>query len=161
MTDILTLISTDHSSVHFSLSKEKITIRDTGIWKFNSSLTKDQNCKTEIKKLIRSFSNENEFLLNRRLKWELLKYEVRKSTIKYTKHVSKEKRQLKTNLENQLKKLERKLDEDNLNKHDSVKNELDEIYDHIAEGIRIRSKCDWYKHGEKSTKFFLNLEKQR
>ena len=43
----------------------------------------------------------------------------------------------------------------------SVKNELDKIYDHIAEGTRIRSKCDWYEHGKKSTKFFLNLEKQR
>ena len=160
MTDILTPISTDHSPVLFSLSKEKITIRGTGLWKFNSSLTKDQNYKTEIKKLIRNFSNENEFLLNRQLKWELLKYEVRKFTIKYTKHVAKEKRQLKTNLENQLKKLEGKLDEDNLSKYDSVKNELDEIYDHIAEGIRIRSKCDWYEHGKKSTKFFLNLEKQ-
>ena len=53
------------------------------------------------------------------------------------------------------------MDEDNLSKYDSVKNELDEIYDHIAEGIRIRSKCDRYEHGEKSTKFFLNLEKQR
>ena len=39
--------------------------------------------------------------------------------------------------------------------------ELESIYDHIAEGIRIRSKCDWYEHGEKSTKFFLNLEKKR
>ena len=95
------------------------------------------------------------------MKWELLKYEVRKFTIKYTRHVAKEKRQLKTNLENQLKKLEGKLDEDNLSKYDSVKNELDEIYDHIAEGIRIRSKCDWYEHGEKSPNFFLNLEKQR
>ena len=38
--------------------------------------------------------------------------------------------------------------------------ELESIYDHIAEGIRIRSKCDWYEHGEKSTKFFLNLEKK-
>ena len=37
---------------------------------------------------------------------------------------------------------------------------FDSIYDHIAEGIRIRSKCDWYEHGEKSTKFFLNLEKK-
>ena len=35
-----------------------------------------------------------------------------------------------------------KLDEDNLSKYDSVKNELDEIYDHIAEGIQVRSKCD-------------------
>ena len=25
----------------------------------------------------------------------------------------------------------------------------------------IRSKCDWYEHGELSIKFFLNLEKQR
>ena len=38
--------------------------------------------------------------------------------------------------------------------------ELESIYDHIAEGIRIRSKCDWYEHGEKPTKFFLNLEKK-
>ena len=41
MTDILTPISMDHSSVLFSLSKEKITIRGTELWKFNSSLTKD------------------------------------------------------------------------------------------------------------------------
>ena len=95
MTDILTPISTDHSPVLFSLSKEKITIRGTGLWRFNSSSTKDQNYKTEIKKLIRNFSNENELLLNRQLKWELLKYEVRKFTIKYMKHVAKEKRQLK------------------------------------------------------------------
>ena len=53
------------------------------------------------------------------------------------------------------------MDEDNLSKYDSFENELDKIYDHIAEGIRIRSKCDWYEHGEKSTKFFLKLEKQR
>ena len=38
--------------------------------------------------------------------------------------------------------------------------ELESIYDHIAEVIRIRSKCDWYEHGEKSTKFVLNLEKK-
>ena len=90
--DILTPISTDHSPVLLSLSKEKITIRGAGLWKFNSYLTKNQNYKTEIKKLIRNFSNENEFLSNCQLKWELLKYEVRKFTIKYTKHVAKEKR---------------------------------------------------------------------
>ena len=35
------------------------------------------------------------------------------------------------------------------------------LYDHIAEGVRLRRKCDWYEQGEKSTKFFLNLEKQQ
>ena len=29
----------------------------------------------------------------------------------------------------------------------------------LLEGIR--SKCDWYEHGEMSIKFFLSLEKQR
>ena len=68
MTIILIPILTDHSPVLFSLPKERITIRDIELWKFNSSLTKEQNYKTKIKKLIRNFSNENEFLSNRQLK---------------------------------------------------------------------------------------------
>ena len=59
-----------------------------------------------------------------------------------------------SNLESELKKLEISLEI-------IIKNELDAIYDRIAEGIRIRSKCNWYEHGEKLTKFFLNLEKLR
>ena len=51
------------------------------------------------------------------------------------------------------------MDEDNLSKDDSVKNELDKIYDHTAERTRIRSKCDWYEHGQKLTKFFFLNQK--
>ena len=43
--------------------------------------------------------------------------------------------------------------------YQSYRVELKEIYSEIAEGIRIRSKCQWYEEGEKSTKFFLDLEK--
>ena len=64
MADILTPISMNHFSALFSLSKEKITIRGTGLWKFNSSLTKDQSYKTEIKKGIPIFSNGNKLLSN-------------------------------------------------------------------------------------------------
>ena len=39
--------------------------------------------------------------------------------------------------------------------------DLENIYDKKAKGAKICSKCEWYQHGEKSTKFFLNLEKQR
>ena len=51
--------------------------------------------------------------------------------------------------------------EENRKLYNHYKNELEAIYDHIANGIRIRRKCEWYEHGEKSTKFFLNLEKKR
>ena len=36
--------------------------------------------------------------------------------------------------------------------------ELENIYEKKA---KLRSKCEWYQHGEKPTKFFLNLEKQK
>ena len=39
-------------------------------------------------------------------------------------------------------------------------NELESIYNFIAEGIILRSKASWYEHGEKSSKYFLNLEKR-
>ena len=92
-TEILTPTSTDHFPVLFSLSKEKDCLRAKGFWKFNISLTKSKNYITEIKELICSFCTTNESLFNRQLKWEHLKYEVRKFTINYTKQIAKEKRQ--------------------------------------------------------------------
>ena len=40
-------------------------------------------------------------------------------------------------------------------------NKLDKIYEQNINGMRIRSKCDWCEYGERSSKFFLNLEKSR
>ena len=58
--------------------------------------------------------------------------------------------------------LEQNIDlEKNIKEYDSCKQELSDIYDEISEGIKIRSRCDWYEFGEKSNKFFLNLEKHR
>ena len=39
--------------------------------------------------------------------------------------------------------------------------ELENFYDKKTEGAKIRSKCEYYQHGEKSKKFFLNLEKEK
>ena len=51
--------------------------------------------------------------------------------------------------------------EENRKLYNHYENELETIYDHIADGIKISSKCEWYEHDEKSIKFFLNLEKKR
>ena len=39
--------------------------------------------------------------------------------------------------------------------------EPENIYEKKAEGAKIGSKCECYEHGEKPTKFFLNLKKQK
>ena len=100
--------------------------------------------------------------MNVQLKWKLLKYEIRKFTNDYTKSKAKERRKHHALLESEFEKLENNLESsENLRKYENLKSDLELIYDHIAEAVRLRSKCDWYEQGEKSTKFFLNLEKQR
>ena len=124
----------------FSLSKEKGNIRSKGFWKFSSSLIKNQNYINEIKYLIRNFNTKNDCDFSRQLQSGFLKYEIRKFTIHYTKGLAKERKRKISNLESELKKLEISLDDaNNLGKYNSIKNELEAIYDHTAEGIRIRS----------------------
>ena len=73
--------------------------------------------------------------MNAQLKWGLLKYDICKFTIDYTKHKAKERRKKQAYLESELKKLENNLESsENLRKYESIKNDLKLIYDHIAEG---------------------------
>ena len=159
-TSILTSLSTDHSPVYLSLFKEEHT-KGNGFFKFSSSLIKNSMYVSEVKHLISSFLS-NISNMNSQLKWELLKYEIRKFTVDYTKRKATESRKKQVYLESELKKLENNLESsENLTKYESIKSNLKLIYDHFAEGVRLRSKCDWYEQGKKSTKFFLNLEKQQ
>ena len=65
-------------------------------------------------------------------------------------------------LENELKLLESNLNRDiNSAEYINCKNQREKIYDDIAKGIKVRSKCQWYKQGEKSTNFILNLVKTK
>ena len=63
---------------------------------------------SEIKHLVSSFLS-NISNMNDQLKWELLKYQIRKFTIDYTKHKAKERRKQETYLESELKNLENNL----------------------------------------------------
>ena len=47
-----------------------------------------------------------------------------------------------------------------LQKYHEAKAELDQLYNHITEGIIIHSPIAWYEYGEKSSKYFLGLEKR-
>ena len=43
----------------------------------------------------------------------------------------------------------------------NIKDKIEEIYEKKAAGARIRRRCLWYEEGEKSSKFFLKLEKPK
>ena len=91
-----------------------------------------------------------------------MKSEIQKFTISYSKIRAKNNRKTKNDLENKLKDLENDLSNfDKLQKYNKIKSELEEIYEKFVEGVKVKNKYTWYKEREKSTKFFLNLEKKR
>ena len=162
-TDILASLLTDQSPITFSCYKNEERNRGRGLWKFNNSLIENEQYDLQMKKFILNTLNElfTENILDDQVKWEYLKYNIRKCTIKFSKELAKNTNKKIHELETKLKHYE---------KHESCVNNidykvcklpLDEIYEKKAKGIRTRSKCNWYQHGEKSNKFFLNFEKHR
>ena len=113
--DFFTALSTDHSPVTISIPKSKNRIHGHSFWKFNSSLLSDQNYVTKTKNLIQTFHSNQNFTPNAQLKWELLKYQIQKFTMNYSKKLAKERRKNKTLLQNKLKELE-----GNLNAEDNI-----------------------------------------
>ena len=97
------------------------------------------------------------------MKWDHPKYKVRQFVKKYTIDQAKERRAKRNKLELRVKKLEGLLSTDSqeiAKESYDCKQEIESIYNYITEGIIMRYKTDWYEHGEKSTKYFLNLEKR-
>ena len=161
---ILNALSTDHSPLFCSFLNLTNISRGRGLWKFNNSLISNTNFVDEMKTLIQKviFGFENDTYLTDQVKWELLKYEIRKFAINFSKKLAQNSRKLQRDLETKIKKLEQNIiNEDKFNEYKTAKDELENFYDNIATGVKIRSKCDWYQYGEKSTKYFLNLEKQK
>ena len=161
---ILNALSTDHSPLFCSFLNLTNISRGCGLWKFNNSLISNTNFVDEMKTLIQKviFSFESDAYLTDQVKWELLKYEIRKFAINFSKKLAQNSHKLQRDLETKIKKLEQNIiNEDKFNEYKTAKDELENFDDDIATGVKIRSKCDWYQYGEKFAKYFLNLEKQK
>ena len=163
-TNIIPAFKTHHSSFLATISNYNFFKPGPGLWKFNNSLINDETFTNTFKNVIQNMINElnTNTSLDNQLKWELLKYEIRRFTISYCKQRNKKDVAERKYLENKLKNLENVLDNyDNLESYHNIKNKIEEIHEKKAKGARIRSKCLWYEEGEKLSKFFLNLEKRR
>ena len=95
------------------------------------------------------------------VRWKFLKYEITKFSIELSKLQAQNTKKGGKNLENKLKKLEANTNYIKNSEYIDCTNKLDKIYEQKMNGMRIRSKCDWYEYGENSSKFLLNFEKSR
>jgi exonuclease III len=159
--DIKPSIRSDHSAITVQFQTLPTAPKGPNFWKFNSSLLTDKDYTDKMKTNLEKWKAEYD-MSDIRIKWELIKYEIRKFTIQYAKNKKNVKNQRKRQLETLLRDLERSLSScDNITKYNEVKHELKQIDDEAINGLIIRSKVQWHEEGERSTKYFLGLEKNR
>ena len=89
--------------------------------------------------------------------WDLIKYRIRQTTIRYSKVIAKNRKAQLLRAEEILKLCEENFNsdpsEENITKLDEARSEY-ETYDHIIQGKIIRSRVNWYEKGEKNSKYF-------
>ena len=85
-------------------------------------------------------------------------------TIQYSKRRAKERNELEIILQNDFtvagQKYESNPCNSNANQLTAAKEKLELFYEQKTKGIIIRAQTRWHEHGERSNKYFLNLEKR-
>ena len=123
--NIVANIFSDHSAITLSMSSESNeTKRGPGFWKFNNSLLMDK-CYTEMMtKQIPEFVAKYCNLNDKGLFWEMIKMEIRASTIIFGKNKAKQKRDEEKDLLMRLNQLQEKL---RSNVSEATKVEMDRV----------------------------------
>ena len=144
---------------------EKEVKRGPGFWKFNNSLLTDKEYIELVTKSIPTFLSKHEDLTDKGLLWEMIKMEIRATTILFAKRKAKQKRDEEKELLQQFSNLQEQLLRSNFKdtiktETDRVKNKLKKVTAGRTQGAMLRSKARWYEFGEKNSKYFYNLERR-
>ena len=153
----------DHSYVHLGLIGNTIE-RGRGYWKFNNSLLDSENFCSDVKQTIES-TLEQDFNSWGGV-WDTIKFKIKDVAIKYGKKRKSEFLESKRRLETRISELESLLPstpevDSNVihqNLHET-RQKLDDLTAHEIRGIITRARLQWVEEGERSSKYFLGLEK--
>ena len=138
--------------------------RGPSIWHFNNSLLKDMEYIKFMNSLIDTYLESNKNNSNYQRKWELLKAEIKSSTIQFCTNKNRKMNFRENNTKKELDRITQLLvnnpDSQNLkNIFNKLKLEK-ELHDlNKTKGAQVRSKIKFIEEGEKNTKYFLGVEK--
>ena len=164
--DILPGYKTDHSLCNIVINY-RTQHRGPGFWKLNSSLLGEIDYVNDIKSTIAETVDQynNDETVDEVLLWEMIKLQIRDTSIKYSKAKTKKMKSKEADIESEIAALERQFESSTNNDKEVLaeqlrvkKIELENIIEYKTKGAIIRSKARWYNEGEKNNKYFLNLE---
>ena len=176
---------TDHSLITLELNYAE-QHRGRGLFKFNCSLLRDSNYSALVKQVIKNTItdyalpvyrtdflvssigienlNEIQFTISDSLLFDVLILNIRTETITYGIRKSKQFSKEEDKLNAAIAQLEQQM---NVNPSAEIAEQLTEKHKQLEEvrevrlhGSIRRSRARWFEEGEKSSKYFLNLEKR-
>ena len=154
-------ILTDHRAVYLSIefSKDK---RGPGYWKMNTKLLHNQTCFQQLKGTIQKFLF-NQQTLDPIQKWLLLKQTVKETCQKMSRNYAHDQSIVISQLSEKVSDYEDKmpLPQEDMEIYTKTKSDLENAQLERTQQIMFRSKVRWYEDGERSSKYFFNLEKCR
>ena len=105
--DIQTSIAPDHNMIILSLSWPNENPRGPGFWKFNNSLLEDKEYTTKILELYPQFREKYHYVNDQQLFWQLIKMEIRSTTISFSKGKAQAIRKHEAEIKQQLDELDK------------------------------------------------------
>ncbi len=162
--DIQPSYKSDHSLITLDTKSEAQNDRGPGMWKFNVSLLKNQDYVECVNTWLTERKHDYEYLEDKALKWDLIKCDLRRDTISFSKKQAKKRKELFVSLSKSLIKLESELVDNPspviMQEYQVVKQEIDNIISFEAQGLAFRSRVDHTEFNEKNSSYFANLEKR-
>ena len=142
-----TAITPDQKAIKLTFKLSQVT-RGPGLWKFNNSLLKDKNYLILITESYPIISEKYATIVDKRLRWELIKMEIRNITISFAARKAKEFRKQESDLQKRLDEIGKSISnscdiEDKLKEFDKLKNEFNRLYEIKGKGAIFCSKVRW------------------
>ena len=131
----------------------------------NVSLLQDENYLNELKNNFPEWKTTGtNNLSDKRSIWDWLKYKIRNHAISYSKQKARERNAKEKLLQTTYEEAAKRYEEDPSTRNQNLLNEAKEILEHFYDekmrGTIIRARALWHEHGERSSKYFLNIEKR-
>ena len=163
--DIISSINSDHSAIVLNFNNIDRKKHGPSFWKFNASLVEDADYVKLLNESFPIWLDEFKDITDKRILWDLIKNRIRQVSINYSKEKAHKRREKITDIEASLKTCEencgRSPSPENLEQLEILKSEYNSIYEYLSQGAIVRSRATWYEKGEKSNKYFLNLESHK
>ena len=166
-TEIIPSIKSDHCAVTLEFQEVETRVSGKGYWKINSSILDEEEYIKQLQANKIKWLEEFKDIEDPRMIWELFKYKIRQFSMRYSKNRASVQKDNENKLEKESLRLHKELDQETDNHVRLViERKIYQVNEKLKEGDKVktdgaifRSKCQWHENGEKSSNFFLFLEK--